>query len=106
MKKNKNKSTVTIQKLNVGIFELRLSEAKLEIENDAKTWKMVFSAGIMPYVMIVEMLARGQKDAIETLCTGFYGTMSMSASPEILKQFLNLLNLESRKALYDKTVKK
>jgi len=101
MKKNKNKSTVTVQKLNVGIFELRLSEAKIEIENEAKTWKMIFSSGTVPYVIIVEMMARKREDAIETLCTGFYGTMSMSADPAILKEFLGILNRESRKAMYE-----
>jgi len=104
--RNKKKSTVTVQKLNVGIFELRLSEAKLEIENDSKTWKMIFAADIMPYVMIVEMLARKQEDAIETLCTGFYGTMSMSASPEILKEFLDILNRESRKKMLEDGIRK
>lgn len=84
----------TVLKVNVGVFELRFSIAKVEIENDNKTWKMVFASGTVPYETLTEMARLKKDDAINSLCTGFYGTMSLCVNPELLTNFLLLLKME------------
>ena len=95
--KMKKKNNITIAKLNVGVFELRFSKTKLEIENNDKSWKMVFASHIAPYKVFSDMMLNDKKDAIETLCTGLYGTMSMCVNPVMLYDFFNLLKIESNK---------
>ena len=99
MKKNKpNKidRNQTVAKVNVGIFEIRYSVAKVEIEDNKKNWKMVFASGTVPYATLVDMERLKKHDAINALCTGFYGTMSLCVNPNLLTNFLLLLNMEEK----------
>ena len=93
----KEKDKVTLHKLNVGVFELRFSKAKLEIENNDKSWKMVFASHILPYKTFAALATKEQNEAIETLCTGLYGTISMCANPKVLLKFMEILKSESNK---------
>lgn len=86
-----------MHKLHVGVFELRFSKAKLEIENKDKSWKMVFASHILPYKQFAALATEKQYEAIETLCTGLYGTMSMCANPEVLLKFMEILKNENSK---------
>jgi len=94
MKKKKIDRNKTVQKVNVGVFEIRFSIAKVEIENSDKTWKMIFASGTVPYATLVDMVGLDKIDALEALCSGFYGTMSLCVSPELLGKFMKLLETE------------
>ena len=94
MKKKKIDRNQTIQKVNVGVFEIRFSIAKVEIENFDKTWRMIFASGTVPYATMVEMVRVNRMDVLESMCTGFYGTMSLCVSPGLLGKFMKLLEME------------
>lgn len=104
MKKKKIDRNKTVQKVNVGVFEIRFSIAKVEIENSDKTWKMQFAADTLPYATMVDMVRIERYDALEGLCTGFYGTMSLCVNPGLLGKFMELLKMESKNGTLEKTV--
>ena len=95
MKKKKIDRNQTVQKINVGVFEIRFSIAKVEIENFDKTWKMQFAADTLPYATMVDMVRLERYDALEGLCSGFYGTMSLCVNPVLFGKFMELLKMES-----------
>jgi len=68
---NKNK---TLQTYRVGNFEIRLSEAKIEIETVDKTWKQIYVAKTRPHAELVNLIARNKVEAIGLLCNALYST--------------------------------
>jgi len=73
MKKKYNENT-TLHTLKVGDFEIRLSEAKIEIEQLNKSWKTVYVAKTRPYTEIVNLIAKSKVEAIGLLCNALYST--------------------------------
>jgi hypothetical protein len=85
----------TVQKISLGIFEIRFSIEKVEIETNDKTWKNVYSKSMLQYHVLTNLAAKDDKNAIEALCTGLYGTILFFKDSEFLKRFMELIN-ESR----------
>jgi len=73
MKKKYNEN-ITLQTLKVGDFEIRMSEAKIEIEQSNKSWKQIYAAKTRPYAEIVNLIAKNKTEAIGLLCNALYST--------------------------------
>ena len=73
MKKKINESQ-TLQTLNIGNFEIRLSMANIEIESLGKEWKQIYAAKTRPYAEIVNLIAKNKTEAIGLLCNALYST--------------------------------
>ena len=73
MKKKINENQ-TLQTLNIGNFEIRLSMAKIEIEVNTKEWKQIYAAKTRPYAEIVNLIAKNKTEAIGLLCNALYTT--------------------------------
>lgn len=92
MKKKKNNPVQTILKLEVSGFQVRIAEAKIEIESKDKAWKQVYAAGTIPYNTIINIAKQKRYDALESLCIGLKGTEMFYVKPELLVKFIDLLN--------------
>ena len=72
--KKKINETQTLQTLNIGNFEIRLSMAKIEIDTTDKSWKQVYAAKTRPYAEMVNLIAKNKTEAIGLLCNALYST--------------------------------
>ena len=78
----------TLQAINVGAFEIRLSEAKIEIETHAKEWKYVIASKTRPYAEMTNLIARKNTDAIHVLCNALYSSTLFFYYPDLCNQWL------------------
>lgn len=84
----KNKSTKTVQTYRVGTFEIRLSEAKAEIESKKKEWKYIVASGTRPFAELVSAIARDKQDSIHVLCNALYSSTLFFYYPEFCVDFV------------------
>lgn len=82
---NQNK---TLQKLHIGTFEIRLSQAKIEIETQAKEWKYVIAGGTRPYAEMVNLIARNNTDGVHILCNALYSSTLFFYFPDLCNKWL------------------
>lgn len=78
----------TIQTVKVGVFEIRLSQAKIEIETHQKEWKYVIAAKTRPYAELVSMIERDYKEKIHVLCNALYSSTMFFYYPEFCAEWL------------------
>ena len=111
---NKKKVNINkiVEKLIVGVFEVRLSAAKVEIETKDKTWKMVFCHPTRPYAEIVALVAAKSKchfekdevgeghivAAIFNIVYACYGTQLFCYYPSLCNTFITMMNEIAEKA--------
>jgi hypothetical protein len=88
MKKKKLNPNQTLQTYKVGAFEIRLSEAKAEIETNKKEFKYVIAANTRPYAELVNLISRDKKDSIHVLCNALYSTTLFFYYPEFCVEFV------------------
>ena len=88
MRKRKLNPNQTIQTYKVGVFEIRLSEAKAEIETKGKEFKYVLAAKTRPYAELVNLIARDKKDSIQVLCNALYSTTLFFYYPEFCVEWV------------------
>ena len=104
MKKRKNNPVQTIFKLEVSGFQVRIAEAKIEIESKDKMWKQVYAATTIPYNTIVNIAKQKRYDALETLCIGLKGTEMFYVKPELLVKFIDILKESKENDTLEETV--
>jgi len=88
MRKRKFNPNQTLQTYKVGAFEIRLSEAKAEIETDRKEWKYVLAAKTRPYAELVNLIARDKKDSIHVLCNALYSSTLFFYYPDFCVEWV------------------
>jgi hypothetical protein len=91
-KKKKVNPNETVEKLIVGVFEVRLSESKVEVETSDKSWKMVFAKPTYPYVAIVNMVAMGKKDDLYNLVYALYSVNLFFYEPWFINEWISRSN--------------
>lgn len=105
MKKKINEN-VTIKTVNVGVFEIRLSIAKIEIETQDKSWKQIYAAKTRPFAELTALIAKAEgarmkKDFAEeerngnlvhNLCYALYGTTLFFYYPELCAEWIGRYN--------------
>jgi len=94
---------MTIFKLEVSGFQVRIAEAKIEIESKDKKWKQVYAAGTIPYSTIISIAKQKRFDALESLCIGLKGTEMFCVKPELLVKFIDMLK-ESKESKENDTL--
>jgi hypothetical protein len=117
---NRNKKrNPDVERLHVGVFEIRLSAEKVEIETKDKTWKQVFAHPTRPWSEIVALCAARQKCAFEKDVVGegmimtalfnivyaCYGTQMFCYYPSLCNTFLGMLNEIAEKAKVESDTK-
>ena len=80
----------TLQTLKVGVFEIRLSEAKVEIETESKEWKYVIAAKTRPYAELVSLVAKDYREKIHILCNALYSSTLFFYYPEFCVEWLQV----------------
>ena len=104
--KKKFNENMTIKTVNVGVFEIRLSQAKIEIETKDKSWKQIYAAKTRPFVELSALLAKAEfanmnKDTAEeerngnlvhNLCYALYGTTLFFYYPELCTEWIGRYN--------------
>jgi len=88
MKKKKLNPNQTLQTYKVGAFEIRLSEAKAEIETESKEWRYVIASKTRPFAELVNLIARDKKDSIHVLCNALYSSTLFFYYPEFCVEFV------------------
>jgi len=105
-KKKKVNINETVEKLIVGVFEVRLSAAKVEIETKDKTWKQVYAHPTRPYSELVALVAAKSKfamskeseseervsAAIYNLVHALYGSTLFFYYPALCNTFIGMCN--------------
>lgn len=86
--KNKAKPQQTLQTYHVGVFEIRLSEAKAEIETEGKHWKYVIASGTRPFAELVNLVSRDKKDSIHVLCNALYSSTLFFYYPDFCVEWV------------------
>lgn len=84
----KRKSNQTLQTYKVGVFEIRLSKAKIEIETNSKEWKYVLSSKTRPFAELVDLIIRDKKDSIHVLCDALYSSTLFFYYPEFCVEWV------------------
>jgi hypothetical protein len=82
----------TVEKLIVGVFEVRLSNAKVEVETKDKSWKMVFAHPTYPYVTIVSMAAKNQQTDLYNLIYALYSVNLFFYEPWFINEWISRSN--------------
>jgi len=85
---NKMNKNVTLQTYKVGIFEIRLSEAKAEIETVSKEFKYVIASGTRPFAELVALISRDKKESIHVLCNALYSSTLFFYYPDFCVEFV------------------
>ena len=102
--KKKRNPIQTIFKLEVSGFQVRIAEAKIEIESKDKTWKQVYAAGTIAYDTSINIAKQKRYDALESLCIGLKGTEMFYVKPELLVKFIDLLKKSKENDTLEETV--
>lgn len=89
MKKKINEN-ITLQTISRGIFEIRLSTAKIEIEAIDKSWKQVYAAKTRPYDEMVNLIAKNKVEAIDLLCNALYTTVMFFYDQEFCMKWVQM----------------
>lgn len=92
-KKKKVNPNETVEKLIVGVFEVRLSANKVEVETKDKSWKMVFAHPTYPYVAITNMVAQGKTDPdLYNLVYALYSVNLFFYEPSFINEWIGRSN--------------
>lgn len=105
MKKKINENT-TIKTVNVGVFEIRVSTAKIEIETRDKSWKHIYAAKTRPFAELTALIAKAEGahmkkdfaeetrngDLVHNLCYALYGTTLFFYYPELCAEWIGRYN--------------
>lgn len=91
-RKKKVDPNQTVEKLIVGVFEVRLSAAKVEVETKDKSWKMVFAHPTYPYVAIVNMAAKNQQTDLYNLVYALYSVNLFFYEPWFINEWISRSN--------------
>jgi hypothetical protein len=117
---NRNKKrNPDVERLQVGVFEIRLSAEKVEIETKDKTWKQTFTHPTRPWSEIVALCAARQKCAFEKDAVGeghimtalfnivhaLYGSTLFCYYPSLCNVFLTMCNEINEKAKVESDTK-
>lgn len=94
--KNKKNPNQTLQSLQVGVFEVRLSISKIEIETNDKSWKQVYSSNTRPYLELVNLIAKNQTDLIHNLIYALYSTNLFFYNADFCREWINRSNEKAR----------
>lgn len=106
MFKKKITENTTIRSIKFDDMEIRLSQAKIEIEKHDKTWKQVYAAKTRPFVELsilmaktdAAIMARNKEDRekyeseISNLCYALYGTTLFFYYPELCREWIERYN--------------
>jgi hypothetical protein len=87
----------TIEKLIIGIFEIRLSESKIEIDTENRQWKHTYAAKTRPFIEISGLMARNNKDALYVLCNALYSTTMLCYDAAFCVKWLKLSSRQAAK---------
>jgi hypothetical protein len=96
----------TIEKRIIGIFEIRLSESKIEIENEDKTWRHTYAAKTRPYIEITGLMARNNNDALYVLCNALYSTTMLCYDAKFCVKWLAISSKQAEKMGFKKPKEK
>ena len=105
-KKKKIKENTTIKTVNVGVFEIRVSQAKVEIETQDKSWKQIYAAKTRPFAELTALIAKAEfagikkdveeetrlGDLVHNLCYALYGTTLFFYYPELCAEWIGRYN--------------
>jgi hypothetical protein len=84
----KKNAIQTLQTYKVGVFEIRLSEAKVEIETNSKEWKYIIASGTRPFAELVALISRDKKESIHVLCNALYSSTLFFYYPDFCVEFV------------------
>ncbi len=82
------KSKITVQTYHVGVFEIRLSEAKAEIETATKEFRYVIASGTRPFAELVALVSRDKKESIHVLCNALYSSTLFFYYPDFCGEWV------------------
>jgi hypothetical protein len=96
----------TIEKRIIGIFEIRLSESKIEIDTENHHWKHTYAAKTRPYIEITGLMARNNKDALYVLCNALYSTTMLCYDAKFCVKWLAISSKQAEKMGFKKPKEK
>lgn len=91
-KRPKKLSAVTRRSVELGQFEVRISDAKVDIETMAKNWKISYSEGTTPYFIIKSLVANSSLDSLRTLILALYSTSIFFVDANTVMAFIKIVN--------------
>jgi len=86
----KQKEKITLKKMELGQFEIRLAEKKVTIQSKNKMWKVEYTSDATPYMHIAYSIENNDRDSLQCLVLAMYNMNLFFTSAEITKDFLNL----------------
>jgi len=95
--KRKKNAIQTLQTYKVGVFEIRLSEAKAEIETNTKEFKYVIASKTRPFAELVNLVVRDKKESIHVLCNALYSSTLFFYYPDFCVEFVGRCKLKEEK---------
>lgn len=91
-KKKKKLSSVTKRICKVGEFEIRISEAKVDIETTAKTWNIRYAYGTTPYYVISSLVLQERIESLRTLILALYSTSIFFVDADTVVDFIKIVH--------------
>lgn len=91
-KKKVKKSCVTKRMVELGQFEIRVSEAKVDIETKAKNWKISYTEGTTPYFVICSLIVHKSLNSLKTLILALYSTSIFFVDANTVMAFIKIVN--------------
>lgn len=105
-KKKKIDPNQTIKSVNVGVFEIRISEVKIEINTSDRTWKQIYASNTRPFAELAQLLSKVEfahmakdeaeetrnGDLIHNICYALYGTTLFFYYPELCREWIQKYN--------------